>query len=397
MASVGPQLPPHLQKRKRTPEDDGELGSPPPKTSRRDNEDEIPLDDDSDDDYGPSAPGSAKNATKDDRRSQPPPTIGPSLPSTVAATTAAAPTENKRSIGPSLPVTLAPINDNEIPLDDSDSDATGPAPPRATAGPAAPPPAKRVLGPAPPPAPLSERPSTGPNSNTDSDSDDDWGPALPGSTPSTSSRPAGPSLSSSTLQPEPSTTAPKRDDWMLAPPPNSNTARAPDPTKLKARKFASGPRAATEAKPAGISSIWTETPEEKARRLANAVLGREDPNVAAQPSASRLSRPEGDSRNSKRDEARIKSYTEQTRGRSLVEEHQAARAAGKTASYQKGDGNKWGAKGGAEEDDEDDPSKRAFDWEKDMKVGGRISGAQRRELMNRAANFGGRFQSGKYL
>jgi hypothetical protein len=30
-------------------------------------------------------------------------------------------------------------------------------------------------------------------------------------------------------------------------------------------------------------------------------------------------------------------------------------------------------------------------------VGGQISGSQRKELLNRAANFGGRFQSGKYL
>ena len=48
-------------------------------------------------------------------------------------------------------------------------------------------------------------------------------------------------------------------------------------------------------------------------------------------------------------------------------------------------------------EEDDDPSKRAFDWEKDMKVGGQISGSQKKELLNRAANFGGRFQSGKYL
>jgi ribosomal protein L12E/L44/L45/RPP1/RPP2 len=190
---------------------------------------------------------------------------------------------------------------------------------------------------------------------------------------------------------------------MLAPP-TSSGYRAADPTKLKARKFASGPRAATEGKPAGISSIWTETPEEKARRLANAVLGREDPNAAgasAPQTTGGPSRPDGSS-SSKADEARVRSYIEQTRGKSLLEEHQAARAAGKASSagpagaaVGKGDKTKWGGVGA--DDEEDDPSKRAFDWEKDMKVGGRISGAQRKELLNRAANFGGRFQSGKYL
>jgi hypothetical protein len=183
---------------------------------------------------------------------------------------------------------------------------------------------------------------------------------------------------------------------MLAPP-TSNSARAPDPTKIKARKFASGPRAATAAKPTGISSIWTETPEEKARRLANAVLGREDPNNAGGIPSQTTGVPRPDtSGRSKVDETKLKSFVEQTRGRSLVEEHQAARAAGKGAVLSKGDNAKWGAKGGVEEE-EDDPSKRAFDWEKDMKVGGRISHSQRKELLNRAANLGGRFQSGKYL
>ncbi|AEO70521.1 59a1058f-b639-49cb-a754-a425d37e081d [Thermothielavioides terrestris] len=401
MASIGPQLPPHLQKRKRTPEDDADSGSPPTKTSRRDNDDEIPLEDNSDDDFGPSAP---QAGTEDSDRTgalRPAPAIGPSLPPVGASGTA--PTSGKRSIGPSLPSTTMPTNNDEIPLhDDSDDDATGPAPP----------PPKRVFGPAPPPADLSERPPTGPDPETSDDEDDDWGPALPGA--SASSRTAGPASGPTTpaSAPEPTPAAPKRDDWMLAPP-TSSGYRAADPTKLRARKFASGPRAATEAKPAGVSSIWTETPEEKARRLANAVLGREDPAAAAAaaggpsaraeaPGTSKSSGSSSSRSNGKADEARIRSYMEQTRGRSLVEEHQAARAAGRAAAAGKGvDGsrNKWGVKAGSGgvEDEEDDPSKRAFDWEKDMKVGGRISNSQRKELLNRAANFSGRFQGGKYL
>ncbi|KAK4040081.1 hypothetical protein C8A01DRAFT_35955 [Parachaetomium inaequale] len=397
MSSIGPQLPPHLQKRKRTPEDETELGSPPPKTSRRDNDNEIPLDDDSDDGYGPSAsaPSSKNNAKMGPSR--PATAIGPSLPPTVANSSARAPADKTA-------------------LDtDSDDDVTGPAPPRK-AGPAPPP--KRVLGPAPPPAPLSERPLTNPDPDSSEDDDDSWGPALPGASSAISKNPSsttpnGPTHPSLSHIPEPA--APKRDDWMLAPP-TSSGPRAPDPTKLKARKFASGPRAATSAdgKPSGISSIWTETPEEKIRRLANAVLGREDPNNAHIQSSTGPRRPDvssssGSVNNSgNADSARIKSYTEQTRGKSLVAEHQAARAAGKASSAAKlvkaGDSARWGAKassregedgGGVEEDD--DPSKRAFDWEKDMKVGGQISGSQRRELLNKAANFGGRFQSGKYL
>lgn len=401
MATIGPELPPHLQKRKRTPEDDADPVSPPAKASRRHNEDEIPLDDDSDDDFGPSVSQTAVNHDSINTRS----TVGPSLPPGASSSSL---TSEKRSIGPSRPPTIRGDN-NEIQLDDDESeddddsedDATGPAPP-PRAGPQPPP--KRVLGPAPPPADLSERPPTNPDpASSDSDSDD-WGPALPGATGS--SRPGAashPTRPSTTAQPA-APAAPKRDDWMLAPP-TSSGYRAPDPTKLKARKFASGPRAATEAKPAGVSSIWTETPEEKARRLANAVLGREDPanagGAAARPAQATGSGRDRDSKAGAGDEARIKSYTEQTRGRSLVEEHQAARAAGKAAAASKADGgnNRWGGRAGGSgvEDEEDDPSKRAFDWEKDMKVGGRISNSQRKELLNRAANFSGRFQSGKYL
>ncbi|AEO53640.1 hypothetical protein MYCTH_2295255 [Thermothelomyces thermophilus ATCC 42464] len=411
MASIGPQLPPHLQKRKRTPEDEeAESGcSPPPKASRRENDDEIPLDDDDlDDAFGPSAPGSTRNGDTEETASRPKPVIGPSLPPSVANNSTPAPRDEKRSVGPSLPPTKQPSNSDEIPLDsDPDQDTPGPAPPP-------PPPPKRVLGPAPPPADLSERPTTDPDdSDSSEDDDDDWGPALPGES-STRSRAAAAAAAaaaatatSSLSEPEPGSTAPKRDDWMLAPP-TSSGPRAPDPTKLRPRKFATGPRAATAADgrpPAGVSAIWTETPEEKARRLANAVLGREDPNAA--PSAAASRGPEvgsGGSGSRRADAARVKSYVEQTRGKSLVEQHQEARAAGKAAASSaarlKGDGAKWGVKAGGSGDDdeeEDDPSKRAFDWEKDMKVLGRITNAQRRELLNRAANFGNRFQSGKFL
>ena len=46
---------------------------------------------------------------------------------------------------------------------------------------------------------------------------------------------------------------------------------------------------------------------------------------------------------------------------------------------------------------EDDPSKRAFDWEKDVGGGMKIGHAQRKELLNKAADFGSRFSGGKYL
>ena len=46
---------------------------------------------------------------------------------------------------------------------------------------------------------------------------------------------------------------------------------------------------------------------------------------------------------------------------------------------------------------EDDPSKRAFDKEKDIGGGMKIGHAKRKELISRAGDFGSRFAKGSYL
>lgn len=348
MYSIGPQLPPHLAKRKRSAEDDESPDSPPSKATRRpSNQDEIALgDSDSEGDgYGPSAP----------KASTP---IGPAMP----------PAPARPSIDPALPFAAA----------------------------TAPPPPRRVLGPAPPPAPLSERPP--PSLPSDSDSEDDYGPALPGALPSSSgNQTAQGSIRPAATEPQPE--VPRRDDWMLAPPSAEPGYRERDPTKIRSRKFASGATATTRPRDGGggtaggeISSIWTETPEEKARRLADAVLGRGGGGSGVgeqsrQTSAGRSGSISGGV--TPRDD-KIRTFTEQTRGRSLYEEHQSARKAGKRSAG--------GAKKGEEADDEDDdPSKRAFDREKDMGLGMKISASKRKELLNRASDFGGRFSKGNYL
>lgn len=54
-------------------------------------------------------------------------------------------------------------------------------------------------------------------------------------------------------------------------------------------------------------------------------------------------------------------------------------------------------KSGVAKEKEDDPSKRAFDKEKDIRGGIKLGHGQKRELLNRAADFGSRFAGGKYL
>lgn len=380
MSSIGPQLPPHLTKRKRSPEDESP-DSPSAKTSRPNNENEIALDgegsDDSDDGYGPSAP-------------RPAATAGPQRP----------------PIGPSLPPAAASGSNNntdEIALNsDSDNDDTGPAPPPskgAAQKPTAQPP-RRVMGPAPPPADLASRPATAPDSDSGSDSDDDgYGPALPSASAKHSSSASGdPSLiRPAAAAPE----KPARDDWMLAPPePTGYQER--DPTKIRARKFASG--AGATSRPSGngggVSKIWTETPEEKAKRLADAVLGRGGGGADEQAAAAAAAAKAASRGSSSRDRGgaeqqdKIRAFTEQTRGRSLYEEHQTAKKAGAGGGSGSSAGKK---KAGGDEEEDDDPSKRAFDREKDMGLGMKITASQRKELLNRASDFGGRFQKGNYL
>lgn len=48
-------------------------------------------------------------------------------------------------------------------------------------------------------------------------------------------------------------------------------------------------------------------------------------------------------------------------------------------------------------DSSDDPSLRPFDRERDMATSSNISNSQRREMLDRAADFGSRFTGGKLL
>jgi len=163
---------------------------------------------------------------------------------------------------------------------------------------------------------------------------------------------------------------------MLVPPSNSDWSSRVDPTKLKNRKFQSGKGA--RAPGAGDSAVWTETPEEKRRRLEDEVMGRQG---ASQPSTGRGDGGCGGGRAGKgkdedrETERRIKEYNEK-RGGSLLKAHKQA---------------------GRGKEEEDDPSKREFDREKDMSLGTKIGEAKRREMVKRAGDFTSRFEKGKYL
>ncbi|PFH56868.1 hypothetical protein XA68_15838 [Ophiocordyceps unilateralis] len=290
--------------------------------------------------------------------------IGPQLPAQSSKrkrTSSPSSPDEAQDPCPQRPAALTSNNNanaDEIDLDADDADASapaiGPSPPSSTSqntiGPSLPQSTTnntiRLSLPPGPPPPTSDDNPTHPDPYSDSDSDS-YGPALP---------------------------APQRDTWMLAPPPAKTTYTERDPTRLRARKFASKPTATAPPSSSSSTSIWTETPEEKLRRLQDSVLGRSAPEP---PAATR-----GPSAEAARErESNIAATVKAQRGTSLYDEHDKKRRRGV----------------GVARGEEDDPSKRAFDKDKDMALGGKIGTAKRRELVSKSANFGGRFQKGSYL
>ncbi|KAA8893493.1 hypothetical protein FN846DRAFT_913966 [Sphaerosporella brunnea] len=240
---------------------------------------------------------------------------------------------------------------------------------------------KRIAGPAPPPAPLEELPEGSPNDDdsgneSSSSSDDDFGPAPPTAsrTEEEEEREAQRRLARfQTAQKTASNDGkPKRDEWMIVPPKSEDWASKVDPTKIKNRKFQTGKGAkAPQRGNSGENTLWTETPEQKRQRLEDEVMGRRKPATQGPADNNKKGVSSAEAEETAR---RIREYNYQYRGKSLYDEHkQQARF------------------------EEDDPSKRAFDREKDIAGGRQISNQQKREMLNRAADFGSRFSSGKYL
>ena len=234
---------------------------------------------------------------------------------------------------------------------------------------------RRVIGPAAPPAPLLERPATPAEPDVDSsDSDDDFGPSLPpppGSISRETERKRQEALAEDEAAREASK-QPQREEWMLLPPKQDDWSARADPTKLKNRKFNTGKGSKAPAqKGGGENALWTETPEQKRQRLEDEIMGVKKP-AQLGPEHKMEKWKEEEARETER---RIREYNERNRKTSLYNEHKKA----------------------TPKEKEDDPSARAFDKEKDMGMGLKIGHAQKRELLNKAKDFGSRFEKGNYL
>ena len=159
--------------------------------------------------------------------------------------------------------------------------------------------------------------------------------------------------------------SPQRQAWMLKPPSQSELAARMDPTKLRARGFNKGGSSA-----GGGHDLWDETPEQKRKRLENEILGisTKSTNTTTGTIKARRKADEETAR-------KIKEYNDKNRVKSLYDQHKEA----------------------SSQTEEDDPSKRAFDYEKDIASGVKIGHAQRKDMLNRARNFSNKFSGGGYL
>ncbi|TIA66749.1 hypothetical protein D6C76_09083 [Aureobasidium pullulans] len=316
MSAAGPELPPHLLAKRKRQQEEGQKDQP-------------------------ATSSGANQESPQDKRQR---VAGPELPQSASPAPAS----------PTLPQSAGPTLPPSKPEPQVVQPVTGPARP--------------VAGPAPPPAPLDERPTAPPDSDSDSD-DDDFGPALPSATdlnPSTNDY--GPSIP----QPEAAPARAQRDEWMTLPPQQDDLAARMDPSKIRARGFNTGKNARggnTTSAGGNIAAAWTETPEQKLKRLQDEAMGVK-PASAGHVDAKEAAR----NKEREAEARRIREQTKQTRGPSLMDQHKETNP----------------------ENKEDDPTKRAFDREKD--IGGSSLGlVDKKDLLNKASNFGSKFAGGSYL
>ncbi|KAI9004699.1 hypothetical protein BC832DRAFT_557843 [Gaertneriomyces semiglobifer] len=363
----GPQLPPHLQKRYETAssddenEDSSSIGPqlPPDVEARSGSPSER---------IGPQIPPQhtrrLAGLTEDETNG-----IGPQLPPGTRDDT-------EETIGPQLPPHLAKRRAEATADEDDDSDTFGPALPphlkkRARVDRDSEPaarsegaPRSRQFGPAAPPPSAIANSSGGYNAG--SDSEDEFGPRPPPSgvlevspeeelqerLAEIERRAAGISKA------EEGETKLERGEWMLVPP-QSRPELGPS---MKNRSFA---RSTIEKNI--DQSAWTESPEQKLERLRKEA----DPRKRTAPKDERRPLTEEE----RLTQEFVRKHNETHRGKSMMDTHTME-------TLQSG------------RVDEDDPSKRKFDWQKDIAGGRRIDTKTRREMVDKAKDLGGRFGYG---
>lgn len=301
--------------------------------------------------------------------------------------------------GPSLPPHLQ--QQVAIGSDDEDDDYAPALPPGMTV--------RASQGPALPPHLLNRRRSPSPISEAESDEDSDVGPL-----PAPSAGPA-PALSAAEEfrlreqrkqeeEEEERRIAglkPKREAWMTVPPSALDSMAHHDPTKITKRGFNQNTRRGGEANKPGeeTSTLWTETPEERAKRIDEEVMGKRKrvENAAKQETESQ--RQERKKREAR--DAQMRAQTDAynaaaARTSTLVDVHQT-----KTQKEQEDERERKKSKRKHRKASRSpSPEAPAFwDREKMMGMGGRLmdEGKRREIIGSSSTDLGAKFGSGSYL
>ena len=165
----------------------------------------------------------------------------------------------------------------------------------------------------------------------------------------------------------------QRDSWMLAPPTREDWLGRLDASKLKARTFNQSKSGTNVPGKPVDHAAWTESPADKARRLEDEAMGRRTTKHVTESQESEMDEKKRKVEVEER-EKRIREYNVQKRGPSLMERHTASKKI----------------------EDEDDPTKRPFDYQKDI-VRGTTGFKERQAMMNKAKDLNSKYSGGSYL
>lgn len=230
--------------------------------------------------------------------------------------------------------------------------------------------------------------------DSDESSDDDFGPQLP---PFGAPK-SGPSKYETESRPPPrahdgdtenlTTKKRQRDDWMLVPPENTSWTSGPNSASLTNRKFMSGKSTRGGRSTDGAGSVWTEDPAQKRQRLENELLGISSESSARSGGSRDLSARSNSATADKVKSLTVSSYSLQRM--SICGSNIKKAKGGKSSLYESHQKD-------IQKPKEDDPSKRAFDYEKDVAGKTSISSGARKKLLNQASDYTSRFSGGKYI
>ncbi|KAK9452184.1 uncharacterized protein V1518DRAFT_410564 [Limtongia smithiae] len=218
------------------------------------------------------------------------------------------------------------------------------------------------------------------NASDSDSSDDEVGPTLPTNLDEAAEEAAARrrlAVAAATSEPAAlSSSSSRREEWMTVPPSEQDWARSQtDPTHLKNKKFLSG-RAAAHVVQRGADKSWTETEADRKKRVGEEMMGLR-PRTGEErplPSSTIMARDEEMDR-------KIKQYNDRVRGKSLLEQHQDR--------IEQGEGRNTGL---------DDPSKRQFDYDKDIASGGKIMSVSKlQDISKRAGSMDSRFSKSRML